>query len=168
MARSEILGILQSIENLGLEIENFVPQTTSTIGFRADLAGLLVVSIAASYETCVKETINNYAARHHVAFSNYTQNQYSRINSRISLNDLYLYTKTFDNSVHQKFSQLIVSRKSRMNRLFGKDPTQSYKQLLSWRHDFAHAGIRNTTVEEAIATHRIAKYVLYSFNEAFD
>jgi len=83
------------------------------------------------------------------------------------MRDLNIYASTFDNSIHQKFKQSIGLRKERIMKKIGKDFTKAYEQILSWRHDFAHAGIRNTTVEEALKTHRLAKRVLYSFDEAF-
>jgi len=108
-----------------------------------------------------------YAAHHHVKFGNFTQRQFSRLNSRISISDLYGYARNFDGSVHQRFSDLMSIYKERYQLALGIDPSRSYSQILSWRHDFAHAGIRNTTVEEAFATHQLAKRVLYAFDKAF-
>lgn len=167
MARSDLAPILDRIDLLAGEISNYVPISPATLQFRGDLAGLLVVAIAASYESCVKETMVNYAARHHVQFEIFAQNNFEKLNSRINLSDLHRYAKSFDNSIHQKFGELIVERRRRLNTKIGKDFTKSYGQILSWRHDFAHAGKRNTTVKEALATHRLAKRVMYTFDEAF-
>ena len=84
------------------------------------------------------------------------------------MNDLYGYTSIFDNLVSEKFKRIINYRKSRLLNRIGKDFTTAYGQILSWRHDFAHAGVRNTTVEEALVNHRLAKRVLYSFDDAFN
>jgi hypothetical protein len=167
MSRSDIDEILRRIDTLDEHIAEFVPSTPRTLEFRADLAGLLVVSIAASYETCVKETLNTYAARHHAAFGLFTQNQFRRLNSRISVSDLYGYARTFNNDVHHRFGELMKARKKRVELRTGKDITAAYGLVLSWRHDYAHAGVRNTTIEEALQTHRLAKRVLYSFDDAF-
>jgi hypothetical protein len=59
-------------------------------------------------------------------------------------------------------------RKKQIDQRLGKSIVESYSQILSWRHAFAHAGTRNTTIEEAIATHRLAKRVLYTFDRAFN
>jgi len=167
MARRDVAEILSRGDALAIEMEQFVPQEPRTTQFRADLAGLLVVSIAASYEACVKEVLMSFAGRHHAQFENFTRNQYARLNSRISIPDLYNYTKTFDNGVHVRFGQLMTDRKAAIQGRTGKDIAAAYKQLLSWRHDFAHANVRNTTIEEALVTHRLAKRVLYIFDEAF-
>lgn len=167
MPRADLDKILARLEILAQEIKIFVSNDPKSIQFRADLAGLLVVAMAASYEACVKETLMNFAGRHHKKFGTFAQDHFQKLNSRVALSDLYVYARTFDNAIHQKFGQIIQIRKSRLQERLGIDFTKSYAQILSWRHDFAHAGIRNTTVEEALVTHHFAKRVLYSFDIAF-
>lgn len=160
----EILG---RIDVLGKHIGDFVPANPNALEFRADLAGLMVVAIAAAYESCVKETLTRFADRKHESFGLFAQNNYSKLNSRISLADLYGYARLFGNEIHNKFGELLEIRRNKLEVRIGRNITASYKQILSWRHDFAHAGVRNTTVEEAIATHHLAKRVLYAFDDAF-
>jgi hypothetical protein len=167
MARSDIIPILSRVDGLAEEIETFVPLDTRSIQFRADLAGLLVVAIAATYETCVKEILTNHASNHHVNFGQFAQNHFSKLNSRIDISDLHRYATTFDVRMNNLFKQKLNTRKQKINMLIGKDMTTSYTQLLNWRHEFAHAGTRNTTVEEAIKTHRLAKWVIYIFADTF-
>jgi hypothetical protein len=123
--------------------------------------------MASSYETCVKETLVNFASQHHASFGTFAQNQFRRLNSKISMQDLSTYARTFDDSINQSFKDLISKRKAKFMSRIGQDFTVAYGQILSWRHDFAHAGVRNTTVEEALKTHRLARWVLYSFDDAF-
>ncbi|PHJ55962.1 hypothetical protein VF03_37990 [Nostoc linckia z2] len=167
MPRSEVDEILSRIDTLVKEIEISVPKTNKNIEFRADLAGLLVVAISAAYEACVKETLVSHAANHHANFGAYAQNQFSKLNSRIALHDLYKYCKDFGTSINNDFSTRLKLRRERIMQRAGKDICASYTQILNWRHDFAHAGIKNTTIEEAIRTHIQAKRVIYCFNEAF-
>jgi hypothetical protein len=168
MPRTDLDFQFNRIEQLVSEMEAFVPPDLKGVaGFRADLAGLLVVTIAATYESCVKETLVAYAGRHHLAFGTFATNHYKRLNSRISINDLHGYTGTFDDNVSARFKFLLEERKRRIDTRIGKNIERAYKQMLSWRHDFAHAGVRNTTIEEAVLTHRLAKRVLYAFDDAF-
>lgn len=167
MARREIDEILHRVELLALEIETFVPLDNRNVQFRANLAGLLVVAMAAAYETCVKETLVSYASRHHSKFAIFAQNQFSKLSSKIRINHLYGYASVCDTGVHQKFGQILVARKQKLKTKIGQDFTKSYDQILEWRHNFAHEGIKNTTVEEALATHTLAKRVLYAFDMAF-
>jgi HEPN superfamily RiboL-PSP-like protein len=169
MPRAELDLHFDRLERLVREVRQFVPtDKVETAEFRADLAGLLVVSIAASYESCVKDTLVNYASGHHAAFGNFATNNYGKLNSRIGVNDLYAYARTFDSGVHDRFGKLLIRRKQTIDKRIGKNIVDSYAQILNWRHAFAHAGIRNTTVEEAMATHRLAKRVLYVFDQAFN
>ena len=58
MPKSNLLEITRRIDDLASEMEKFVPiGMKGTDGFRADLAGLLVVTIAACYEDCVKKKL---------------------------------------------------------------------------------------------------------------
>ncbi|MGD9658966.1 MAG: HEPN domain-containing protein, partial [Methylocystis sp.] len=77
------------------------------------------------------------------------------------------YTKLFDIGINKKFKFNLSRRKASIDKRIGRNIESSYEQILSWRHDFAHAGLRNTTIEEALITHRLAKRVLYAFDEAF-
>lgn len=168
MPRADLDVHFDRIEKLVAEMEQYVPPDTKGIaGFRADLAGLLVVTISASYESCVKETLVSYAGRHHIAFANFATNNYRKLNSRISIGDLHGYTGTFDENVSIRFRTLLSDRRRRIDGRIGKNIEKSYQQILNWRHDFAHTGARNTTIEEAVSTHRLAKRVLYAFDDAF-
>ncbi|WP_413371548.1 HEPN domain-containing protein [Brevundimonas phoenicis] len=168
MQRADLDTQLQRIDELIAEITKFVPADDISAGtFRADLAGLLVVSIAATYESCVKNVLVSYAHKQHVVFGNYTTARYARLSSKVSIRDLHSYANTFDSTVGRKFKSKLLSRKTAINAKLGKDIEKSYEQLLDWRHAFAHAGSRNTTIEEAASTHKLAKRVIYCFGEAF-
>lgn len=168
MPRADLDVHFNRIEQLVAEMRQFVPTDIGVAQFRADLAGLLVVSMAASYENCVRETLVTFASAHHAAFGNFTAKNFERLNSRIAVSDLHKYAATFDNEVRDRFKALLAERKRKIDVRMGKNIEASYSQILSWRHDFAHAGVRNTTIEEALSTHRLAKRVLYAFDEAFN
>ena len=64
-----------------------------------------------------------------------------------------------------RFKDRLTAKKKLILDQVPEDTETSYEQILSWRHDFAHAGIRQTTMEEDAATHRIGKRVLYIFDD---
>lgn len=168
MPRADLDLHFHKVDELVVEIQSLVPSTSyRAVQFRADLAGLLVVAIAATYETCVKEVMFEYSSRHNSAFGEFTQRQYERLNSRINVRDLKRYCETFNPNVCAKFKHLLSERKRRILSRTGKNIENSYEQILAWRHDFAHARIRRTTIEEASATHLFGKRVLYTFSDAF-
>lgn len=169
MPRQDMDFHLNKIDELAREIENFVPpDRIDAQAFRAHLAGLLVVTIAATYEACVKEVLITHASNHHVAFGDFAQNNYNKINSKIRVGDLKNYAKLFSNALHSKFCITLSQRKNKINDRLGKNIETNFEQILNWRHSFAHAWINSTTIEEAMITHRLAKRVLYAFDEAFN
>lgn len=157
------------IYELGSEIKINLPiEKKGITSFRADLAGLLTVAIASTYENCVKEIIQNYAYRHHNNFGIFAANNYEKLNSKIKISDLHKYAKTFNPKTEVLFKEKLNLQKCRIKNWTGIDITNRYDEILKWRHAFAHAGQRNTTVEEALSYHRYAKHVLISFANAFD
>lgn len=168
MARSDLEIRFKRIDKLVAEMNSFVPAGAhGTAAFRAELAGLLVVAIASTYESCVKDILVSYASSKNSDFEQFVSNQYSKLNSKISEGDLYSYTKIFGTNIHAKFGTILTKRKDRLNSKIGKNICAHYKQLLSWRHEYAHAGIKNTTISEAAEFHLYAKRVLFCFDEAF-
>ncbi len=168
MARGDLDVHFARIDELVREINALVPSSNyREIQFRADLACLLVVAMAASYEACVKDTLFDFAHRQHAKFGNFTKNNYRKLNSRVQVKDLKRYCGLFEEAIKAEFNRLLSARKKRILDRLGRNIEVAYEQILTWRHDFAHAGIRNTTIEEAVATHQLAKRVLYVFDEAF-
>lgn len=169
MPRVDLDMHFSKIDDLVREIEELVPSNSyRCIEFRADLAGLLVVAMAATYETCVKEILYEHANRQHIAFGEFALRNYDKLNSRIQVKDLKKYCETFDPNICLRFKMRLASKKQKLLSRAGKNIETAYEQILSWRHDFAHGGIRQTTIEEATATHRIGKRILYVFDDAFN
>jgi hypothetical protein len=168
MSRGELHHHFYKIEKLTKEMSQFVPAKTPEANeFRADLAGLLVVAIAASYESCVKEILINFAAKRHVIFGEFASNHYNRLNSKIRVKDLSAYSKLFGSATHDKFWQGLKRRSEAIRARLGQHIEGHYENILDWRHAFAHSWARNTTIEEITITHRFASRVIYCFDDAF-
>jgi hypothetical protein len=169
MPRPDLDSHFVKIDQLILDIDAHVPPSTgyAAVKLRADLAGLLVVTMAATYETCVKEVIHGHANRVHLKFGNFTAENFKKINSKININDLNHYCNLFDPNINQRFNFLLAKRKAEMLRRTGQDIEDRYKQILRWRHGFAHAWTRNATIEDVVRAHRAGKRVLYVFDQAF-
>jgi len=165
MLRSEVDQQLKRIDELVAEIDSNVPVTSGyqSVKLRADLAGLLVVAIAATYENCVKEALYSYAGRQHPAFEGYARRRYAKINSRIAVSDLKSYCDLLEPSLKAGFQAKLSERKKAIAERTGANIESMYAQLLDWRHEFAHTGARNTTLEEASRAHLFAKRVIYVF-----
>lgn len=169
MLPDELREHFYRINSLVDEMNKFAPEgSRGSAEFRADLAGMLVVTIAAMYETCVKVTMVSYASRYGREFEGFTDRNYSKLSSKISHQDLRRYAATFDGRVRDKFDKILDRRRKVTVRLSGRNPINQLGQILDWRHDFAHAGLRQTTISEALATHRLASVVILSFYNAFE
>lgn len=169
MAKSNLSSITRRVDDLAFEMEKFVPiGMKGTDGFRADLAGLLVVTIAACYEDCVKATLVEHAAKRHVDFEEFTERNFSRLSSRVRVNDLRKYAKLFGDTAEERFKEKLGAKRRKISSRTGVNIENSYEQILDWRHDYAHGGIKHTTISEALKFHVFGIRVLYCFNEAFD
>lgn len=168
MPRPDVDAQLSRIDSLVLEINSQVPTSGyANVQFRADLAGLLVVAMAATYENCVKEILFSFASRNHPNFGAFTQRQYEKLNSKIRVNDLKKYCELFDPAICAKFKTSLSDKKSKLMDRANVNIETSYEQILNWRHDFAHTGARSTTIEEATKMHRYGKRIIYLFDQAF-
>lgn len=167
MEKNELDSYLSRVDDLANKIDSYAPLGARNTEFRADLAGLLVVSMASAYESCIKEILFDYASRHHPQFAYYTERNYEKLNSKIRVDDLNKLAKLFDDRNHTRFHTALKKAKRRIDLWTGVDIIGCYNQILTSRHSFAHAGERTTTIEEAIKNHRYAKHVIYIFYKSF-
>ena len=122
MPRGDLSEHVSRVKKLALEMNKFVPiGDTQTSEFRSDLAGLYVVAVAAAYESCVKEVLVSYAARNNEMFGQFALANYKKLNSRINMNDLHKYAKTFHPSIGKKFQDNLTLTKDKINRKLGRD-----------------------------------------------
>jgi hypothetical protein len=169
MPKSSLRPILERVDQLALEMQKFVPTgTKGADGFRADLAGLLVVSIAAAYEDCVKRTLVEHAAVRHMDFEEFSERNFSTLSSRIRIDDLRKYARLFGGKTDSRFKENLHRKKDPISKRTGVNIETRYSQLLRWRNAYAHGGIKHTTIAEAMIFHRYGVRVIFAFSEAFD
>lgn len=169
MPRSNLLTVTRRIHELAFEMEKFVPVGNKGVdSFRADLAGLLVVTIAACYEDCVKTTLVEHASKRHVDFEEFTERNFSRLSSKVKVNDLHRYARLYGGDAEKRFKEILKAKRVKISGRTGFNIEKRYEQILNWRHDYAHGGVKNTTISEDLEFHMFGLRVLYCFNEAFD
>ena len=156
------------ISGLVGEIEAFAPtHNINATRFRAELAGLLAVFVVAQYETCVKETLISFASQYGREFEGYIERNHTKLNSKITCNDLRRYANTLDPSLGAAFKNKLDRRRKLFSRICGSNIEKSLDTLLQWRHEYAHAGVLVTTIEEVLRTHRLARLPIVTFEEVF-
>ena len=169
MIRGEVDQYFQNISAIESHANRFAPITMrGVLEFRAELGGLLTVAIASSYENAVKGVLIDYSSRHHHEFGAFVERNFEKLNSKVSIGDLYRYAEVAGPVVSSAFKQKHKRYKALCLRFARVNIDESYKQILRWRHAYAHAGQKSTSLEEAFRKHEEAKRILYGFASAFE
>lgn len=177
MSTLDTIRQLSEIKEIILLINNYVPVgSPKNDSFRAELAGLLIVSTVAIYENCIREIIIEYAEKKHPDFARYVEREYERLDSRIKLQDLFKYaSKLGDSQLVSKFKSELMKASGRVSNdntinidnLEKSEIVKLYHQVLKARHAFAHARRKNiNTIEEAYKFHCKARFIILSFSRA--
>lgn len=162
MKLSCIKDDLSKIDKLYNDLDRLAPLgKKETREIRSEFAGLLVVSLAAIYENCVKKVLVGYADLFHEKFSRQIENKYSYLNSKIKKPSLVEYLDHFDGN-----SSYFDSKIKYYDVKMRSDIVKNYEQLITARHSYAHANKVTTSLEAAYKNHRIGKYVLYAFEDS--
>jgi hypothetical protein len=176
---SEILNEnLEHIRSLARDIEEKLNGTSSAEQrLRNEIAGMFAVTIAASYEGIVKETLVSYAGKFHPKYQEHVEKDFGRLNARISVDNLISYSRHFGltewtglgvkkNST--TFHKILKERKAVVERRFRTDPITSYNNIFTWRNAYAHERTTTATFSDVYEAHRVAQYVIRSFVRAFE
>lgn len=105
MRRADIEGYFMALSSIEGYADRFVPITLrGTTPFRAELGGMITVSIASSYENIVKAVLIDYSSRHNAKFGWFVERNYAKLNSRIGIGDLRRYSHNAGDDVQDKFN----------------------------------------------------------------
>lgn len=151
--------------------------TTEEQSLSNELAGMFAVTVVASYESIVKDTLISYAGRFHPKYKDHVANDFEKLNAKISIDDLRAYSRRFGlkewsgykvkkNST--TFHKILNEKTIVVERRFRTDLIANYNNLFTWRHAYAHERAALATFKEVYESHRVAQYVIRSFVKAFD
>jgi len=144
---------------------------------KSELAGMFAVTIAATYEGIVRETLISYAATFHSKYKEYIEKDFKRLNARISIDDLKSYSRRFgltewSGSGMKKnsttFHKILSEKKEIVERRFRTDLLVNYSNIFNWRNAYAHERATSATFKDVYEAHRVAQYVVRSFVQAFE
>lgn len=168
----------QHIRSLARDIEEKLNGTSSTEQrLRNEIAGMFAVTIAASYEGIVKQTLVDYAGKFHPKYQEHIEKDFSKLNARISVDSLKAYSRQFGLSEwigvgvkknSTTFHKILQERKAVVERRFRADPIVSYDNIFQWRNAYAHERTTSATFSDVYEAHRVAQYVIRSFVKAFE
>lgn len=143
---------------------------------RNELAGMFAVTISATYEGIVKQTLIDYASTIHPKYKIYVEEEFAKLNARISIDDLKSYPRKFGlaewtgknakkNST--TFHKVLDEIRPNVERRFRADLLSSYSNIQAWRNAYAHEGSAIVTFRDVYESHRVGKYVIFAFSKAF-
>ncbi|WP_422357881.1 HEPN domain-containing protein [Qipengyuania flava] len=168
------------IRRLARDIDGkFAGTTTSEQLLRNELAGMFAVTVAATYEGIVKQTLISYAANFHEKYRAHVENDFGRLNARISIDNLRSYSRHFGlqrwtgpdapkKGKPTTFHRLLEEKRKIVERRFRTDMVKNYENLFTWRNDYAHERTTSVTFRDVYEAHRVAQYVIRSFVKAFE
>lgn len=166
------------IRRLAQDIEEKLNGTSSAEQrLRNEIAGMFAVTIAASYEGVVKETLVSYAGKFHTKYKDHIEKDFRRLNARISVNDLKDYSGRFGltewvgHGVKRNsttFHKILQERRVVVERRFRTDLISSYESIFIWRNAYAHERATSATFSDVYKAHRVGQYVIRSFVKAFE
>ncbi|WP_271951972.1 HEPN domain-containing protein [Ruegeria faecimaris] len=166
------------IRDLAHSLDGLAGQATaSERRTRNELAGMFSVTIVATYEGIIKETLVDYSGRFHPKFQAHVENDLAKTNAKIRWDDLRNYATKFglaewNDPASQKkktiYDRLLKENRDVVERRFRKDLKGSYNNLFKWRNDYAHERLTSATFKDVYDAHRIAQYVIRTFVKAFD
>jgi hypothetical protein len=151
-------------------------ETTDERRLSNELAGMFAVTVVATYESIVKDTLISYAGTFHSKYKDHVINDYDRLNARISIDDLRTYSRRFGLSEWSgsgvkknstTFHKVLFEKRAVVERRFRKDLVISYNNLFTWRNAYAHERATPATFKDVYESHRVAQYVIRSFVKAF-
>ena len=141
-----------------------------------ELSGMFAVTVSATYEGIVKQTLVDYAAGIHSKYKTHVENEFENFNAKITLDDLKSYSRKFGLSEwtgHQvkknstTFHKILEEIRPTVERRFRADPLLSYKNIHTWRNAYAHEGFTIATFKDVFDSHRVGQYVIVAFSNAF-
>jgi hypothetical protein len=161
---------LQKVEELAANVVRNAPEAgIATDSFRADLAGFLAVAYSAAFEESVKEIFISFAKQQHVILHKMVEKKFDRINGKIKIDVIKSeYLLSFGEQFRDSFSAELQRQETEVLRSKGQSITSCYTNIIDWRHAFAHALERQTTLEGVQASYSIAKRVIVILHESLN
>lgn len=173
----KILESFSHLKGLAGDIEAQI--SGSMVGDRklkGEIAGMFAVTVSATYEGIIRQTLIDYAAGVHPKYKTHVEKDFENFNAKITIDDLKSYSRKFGLSEwkgHQvkknstTFHKVLEDIRPKVERRFRSDLLSSYRNIHTWRNAYAHEGSIIATFNDVYDSHRVGKYVVLAFAKAF-
>lgn len=127
--------------------------------------GFVAVSAITIYEVNVKQLLQSFGARMHPMLGNFASITFKKLNARIGRDDIEKYLGHYGEDYVAGFRE-VVNAKEREREQEGS-VKGSYKNLLTWRHQFVHAGTlpNQATFDESLRAYELGKEVVNALSD---
>jgi len=133
----------------------------------AKYVGFAVIACVTVFEMAIKDILVSFADKKHRIFGTFVQHRCERMNGRIQIDTLKDdYIRQFGDKYVRRFDRNLAASAKAVLQSKRRDIRASYKNLITWRHAFAHAGVTsaNATWDEAIQAYEDGKEVIRCFD----
>ena len=132
--------------------------------------GFVLVSAVTVYELAIKDILFEFSDRKHVILGKFARSKFERMNGRIKLQNLQDdYICVFGEKYLSKFKKKLDQKEKFYLKNNKESIKQSYQNVITWRHSFAHDGkVPNTTnYNEVKLAYNAGKGVMIALDETF-
>ncbi|WP_157223838.1 HEPN domain-containing protein [Caulobacter sp. AP07] len=126
--------------------------------------GFVLISAVTGYELAIKDIFYDFSDKKHKVLGSVARGRFERLNGQIKYRNLANdHIKLFGQKYSDKFKKLVEMREKAMLRSARISMLNSYDNVISWRHQFVHAGrAPNTTnYDEIKAAYAAGKEIIH-------
>lgn len=130
-------------------------------------AGFVCVYAVSIYEMAIKEVFIQFCKSQHHLFGSFFESKFEKINARITtrhIKDDFL--KHFGQKYVDEFDDIVDSEEVLILRNNRTSMKGSYKNLITWRHSFAHTGSipSTSTLNDVCNAYEFGKNIIHCLN----
>lgn len=127
--------------------------------------GFVAVSAVTIYEVVIKKSLKDCAATTHPMLGTFASVIFEKLNARIRREDIESYLKYYGAEYVDRFKELVDQKEQ--EHITDGSVKSSYANILTWRHEFVHAGQlpSQATFAEAVKSYHLGKHVVIALDE---
>ena len=155
-------------DDIVAHLNGIIPTITDPLLIRK-YVGFVAVSSVTVYELAIKEIFVEFASKKHKVLGHFTEAYFDRINGRIRLQNIKDdYIGKFGVKYNTRFSKKIEKKSKDYFSATHREIRNSYANLITWRNEFAHEGVINSTATytEVIQAYEDGKEVIHCLAES--
>lgn len=125
--------------------------------------GFITIAAVTVYELAIKDIFIDFAKKKHKVLGSFTERYFERLNGRIRTDDIQSrYLPHFGDKYVLQFKKRLKKAAFDYLKANKRDIISSYGNIITWRHEFAHAGIikARATYPEAAQAYEDGKVVI--------